>query len=97
MRIKSNIKNNTSILVKGGQNITVPAGAILELEDSIYLKVEKRLAPLVKGGHLTIVKAVAKTDEQVAKEAAKALADAKALVAKTEADAKALVATKDGK
>lgn len=88
MRIKSNIKNNTSVLVKGGLNITIPAGAVLELADEVYLQVEKDLAPLVKGEFLTILKSVAKSDEQIEQEEAEELAVAKALIATAEAKSK---------
>lgn len=90
MRIKSNIKNNTSVLVKGGFNITIPAGAVLELADEVYLQVEKDLAPLVKGKFLTILKGVAKSEEQIEQEEAEELAAAKALIAKMEAKSKSV-------
>lgn len=92
MRIKSNLRNNTSVLVKGGQNVTIPAGALLELDDSTYLKVAKQLAPLVDSGKLVIVKSVAKTAEQTAEDKAKRIAEAKAILAEAEAEAKATLA-----
>lgn len=88
MRIKSNLSNNTCVAVKGGQVINIPAGAVLELDDATYLKVEKQLAPAIKGKELEILKGVALTTEQTAEAKAAKIKAAKAFLASVEAEEK---------
>lgn len=84
MRIKSNLNNNTCVAIKGGQVINIPAGAVLELEDAVYLKAQKQLAPAIKAGELEVLKGVAQTPEQVAKAKADKIKAAKAFLASVE-------------
>lgn len=88
MRIKSHLNNNTCVAVKGGLVINIPAGAVLELEDATYLKVEKQLAPAVKAKELEILKGVELTPEQSAKAKADKIAAAKAYLKSVESEGK---------
>lgn len=88
MRIKNELNNNTCVAVKGGQAITIPAGAILELDDNIYLGVKDKLAPSVKAKELTILKDVELSEEQVAANQVKKIAAAKAFLASVEKEGK---------
>lgn len=91
MRLKNTQCANLSVYSckKRNQCMTVPGQSVLELDDKVWLdEYEGEAKALVEAGHLVVLLAPKKTDEQVAKEEAKALADAKALIAKAEAASK---------
>ena len=89
MRIKSNLTNNTCVAIKGGLVINIPAGAVLELEDAVYLRSQKQLAPAIKAGELEVLKGVALTPEQTAEAKAAKVIAAKEFIASVEAEEKA--------
>lgn len=88
MKIKNNTVSNQSVYAKSTRGkaakkyLTVVAGSTLTLDDQEWLnEYEGSAAALIKAGRLEVVEAPKKTEEQIAKEEAAKLAEARKLVA----------------
>ena len=83
MKVKSNLKCNSSVIVGKGKWVTIPAGAVLELADENWKEVQTKLQPMLDSGGISILEPVKKTEEELKAEEEKALADAEALIKKS--------------